>query len=264
MKNKFEEGKLEFENNNYEKALECFEQVLRNEENDLVEIYKFECLLKLKRYVEALKVIDSLISNCPYSETLWKCKARCHIFLKDNQKALKALGEVERLCDEENKEGLVDIAQIYNLLDEHEKVIKYCDKALAVDKTFKPALYEKVIVASCLKDMKMIDELTEDILSIPGNDLFSLLPIFIMNLFSKRYEKCLEIIDFCELDGSQRQEEELLKGAIYQTLSEDLNAQIGLSKKYDLPVDDAISLMMEFKKTGRDHGVIHGVEYYIL
>ena len=79
------------------------------------------------------------------------------------------------------------------------KVIKYCDKALAVDKTFKPALYEKVIVASCLKDMKMIDELTEDILSIPGNDLFSLLPIFIMNLFSKRYEKCLEIIDFANL-----------------------------------------------------------------
>lgn len=264
MKNKFEEGKLEFENNNYEKALECFEQVLRNEENDLVEIYKFECLLKLKRYVEALKVIDSLISNCPYSETLWKCKARCHIFRHEGQSALKALGEVERLCDEENKEGLVDIAQIYNLLDEHDKVIEYCDKALAIDKTFKPALYEKMIVASSLKDIKMVDELTEKFLSISDNDLFGMMPVFIMNMFSKRYEKCLEIIDFCKLDDSQRQEEELLKGAIYQTLSEDLNAQIGLSEKYDLSVDDAIGLMLEFKKTGKDYGVIHGVEYYIL
>ena len=264
MKNKFEEGKLEFENNNYEKALDCFEQVLNYEENDLAEIYKFECLLKLKRYAGALKVIDSLISNRPYSETLWKCKARCHIFRHESQSALKALGEVERLCDEENKEGLVDIAQIYNLLDEHEKVIKYCDKALAVDKTFKPALYEKMIVASSLKDIKMVDELTEKFLSISDNDLFGMMPVFIMNMFSKRYEKCLEIIDFCELDGSQRQEEELLKGAIYQTLSEDLNAQIGLSEKYDLSVDDAIGLMLEFKKTGKDYGVIHGVEYYIL
>lgn len=264
MKSKFEEGKLEFENNNYEKALECFEQVLRNEENDLVEIYKFECLLKLKRYAGALKVIDSLISNRPYSETLWKCKARCHIFRHESQSALKALGEVERLCDEENKGGLVDIAQIYNLLDEHDKVIEYCDKALAIDKTFKPALYEKMIVASSLKDIKMVDELTEKFLSISDNDLFGMMPVFIMNMFSKRYEKCLEIIDFCKLDDSQRQEEELLKGAIYQTLSEDLNAQIGLSEKYDLSVDDAIGLMLEFKKTGKDYGVIHGVEYYIL
>lgn len=264
MKNKFEEGKLEFENNNYEKALDCFEQVLNDEENDLAEIYKFECLLKLKKYAGALKVIDSLIAKRPYSETLWKCKARCHIFRHEGQSALKALGEVERLCDEENKEGLVDIAQIYNLLDEHDKVIEYCDKALAIDKTFKPALYEKMIVASSLKDIKMVDELTEKFLSISDNDLFGMMPVFIMNMFSKRYEKCLEIIDFCKLDDSQRQEEELLKGAIYQTLSEDLNAQIGLSEKYDLSVDDAIGLMLEFKKTGKDYGVIHGVEYYIL
>ena len=264
VNSKIEEGKLEFENKNYEKALRCFDEASNDEENDFIQIYKYDCLMNLKRYGDALNIINSVISKYPYSETFWKCKARCHIFLDENQKALKALSEVERVCNDENKKGLVDLDHLYNLLDEYDKVIEYCDKALAIDGAFKPALYEKVMVASSLKDDEMIDSVTADFLNISDNDLFGLLPVFTLNLFSKKYGKCLEIVNACRMDDAKKQHGELLKGVIYQNICEDLNAQIGLSKKYDLSVDDAINLMLEFKKTGKDHGTIHGVEYYIL
>lgn len=264
MNSKIEEGKLEFENRNYEKALRCFEQASKDEESEFVQIYKFDCLMELERYSDALKIINSLIGNYPYSEIFWKCKVRCHILLDENQDALKALSELERICDEGNKRSLVDIAELYNRLHECDKVIEYCNKALDIDETFKPALYEKMIAASSLKDGEMIDSITEDIMNISDNDLLSLLPVFTLNLFSEKYEKCLDIVNGCKMDDVKKEHVDLLKGAIYQSMSEDLNAQIGLSKKLDLSVDEAINLMLEFKKTGKDHGTIHGVEYYIL
>jgi hypothetical protein len=83
-------------------------------------------------------------------------------------------------------------------------------------------------------------------------------------LFSKKYEDCLNLVENCEDDDLKHDYGELFKGIIYNRMSDDLNAQILLADEIDLSVDDAIKLMLEFKKSGRDFGEVHGVSYFIL
>lgn len=265
MNHNIEQGKKEFDEKNYKDALEHFEQVAKDEEEyEYAQIYRFLCLMKLKCYRDALKVINSLISKNPYNEMFWHEKARCHIFLKENKKAKNALGELERVVDGQNKNSLLDVACLYSLLDDYDKVIEYCDKALAIDGKFKAALYEKALAASSLKDDEMVDSVSEEIMKVCDGDIFSLLPVFLLKLFSKKYEECLEIVEGSKMDDVKRECGEDLKIVIYNRMSDDLNAKIALTQDFDLSVDDALKLMFEFKNTGKDFGNIHGVHYFIL
>ena len=47
-------------------------------------------------------------------------------------------------------------------------------------------------------------------------------------------------------------------------MSDDFNAQLLLADEIDLSIDEAIGLMLEFKKFGKDFGEIRGVSYFIL
>jgi tetratricopeptide (TPR) repeat protein len=220
--------------------------------------------MELKCYREALEVINSLISKDPYSEVLWSEKARCHIFLKEDGKARSALHELERIVDGNDKKSLLGVARMYFLLDDYGKVIEYCDKALAIDGNYRPALYEKALVASRMKDDEMIDSVSKDIIDVSDGDLFSLMPVFLLKLFSKKYEDCFEIVEGSKIDDVKKEFGESLKGVIYNYMSDDLNAKIALTQEIDLPVDDALKLMFEFKNAGKDHGEIRGVPYFIL
>lgn len=265
MNDNIEQGKKEFKQKNYKKALGHFSQVEKDDEDyGYAQIYRFGCLFELKCFREALEIIDSLISTNPYSVLLWHEKVRCHIFLKENEKAFDALRELERVVDPQNMDHLLDVSQLYSLLDDYDGVMEYCDKALAIDSNYKPALYQKALVASKINDGEMIDSVSKDILSVCDNDLFSLMPVFLLKLFSKKYEDCFDMVENSEMDDIKEEFGEALKGVIYNDMSEDLNAKLLLTQEIDLSVDDAIKLMLEFKNNGKDHGKIHGVHYFIL
>ena len=264
MNDKIKQDNIEFEKKNYQNALNCLNQVHKNEYGYKFSlIVKLDSFMRLKKYDEALKIIDLIIEESPHIEIFWAEKVRCHLFLNEDAKALDALKELEKLCGDEDKEGFVRIARFYSILNENDKVIENCDNALKVDENYLPALYEKMLATSFLKDEKMIDDISEYILNASDNDLLSMLPVIMINLFSENYEKALELIENCELGEIDEEHRQLLKGAVYKRICDDLNAQIMLSEKVDLDVRDAVRLMLEFKETGKDHGEFNGVEYYI-
>lgn len=265
MNHNIEQGKEEFNKKNYKNALGYFRKVGNDDEDyEYAQVYAFSCLIEMGCYRDALKVINSLISKNPNSEMLWHEKSRCHIFLKENKDAYNALSELERVVDVHNKDSLVDVARLYSLLDDYDKVIEYCDKALAIDENYKPALYEKALVASSLNDDEMIDVVSKDILNVSEGDLFSIMPVFLLKLFSKKYEDCLEMVEDSDVDDVKEKFGEALKGIIYQHMTEDLNAKLLLSEDIDLPIGDALKLMFEFKNDGKDHGKVNGIQYFIL
>lgn len=265
MNENIEQGKKEFRQKNYKEALGYFKQVEKDDEDyEYAKIYRFFCLFELKCYRQALDVVNSLISTNPYSEILWHEKVRCHIFLKEKEKAHDALGELERVADGQNKKSLLNIARKYFLLNDYDKVTQYCDMALELDEKYMPALYEKALVASRVKDDEMIDEVSKDILNVSDDDLLSVMPVFLLKLFSKKYDDCLDIVENSEVDDKTEELAEALKCALYNYMSDDLNAVIALTQDVDLPVGEALKLMFEFKNTGKDYGEIHGVNYFIL
>ena len=265
MNENIEQGKKEFDEKNYKDAMGHFKQVQKDDsEYEYAQVYIFLCLMKLRCYSDALNIINSLISKNPYNEMFWHEKTRCHIFLKENKKAESALAELERVVDGQDKDSVLNVARLYSLLDDYDKVIEYCDKALAIDGGFKAALYEKALAASSLKDDELVDSVSEDLIRVCDGDLFSLMPVFLLKLFSKKYEACLEIVEGSEMDDVKKEFGEDLKIVIYNRMSDDLNAEIALTQDIDLDVDEALKLMFEFKNTGKDFGKIHGVHYFIL
>lgn len=264
MYDKIKLGKQEFDNKNYEKALSYFNEI---GEDDVLypvaQIYKFFCFMEVKSYSDALRSINYMIERHPYDGALWGEKARCHIFLNDNDNALKALGEMERLVDVNDKDALLRVAQLYSILDRQDKVIEYADKVLAIDENCRPALYEKMSAASDLKDEDMVDEVSDKILKISPDGFIGVMPVFMVKLFAGKYEDCYHMLESYG-DGPKADIVEIFKMLLYEKLSEELNAQLTLSKVYNLKIDDAIKLMFDFKNDGIDHGTIHGIQYFIL
>jgi tetratricopeptide (TPR) repeat protein len=61
----FNLGNVYWEERNYEVAAECFQKTLELEENNQIAYYHLAlCMQKLKKYAEALVIIDNLIANC--------------------------------------------------------------------------------------------------------------------------------------------------------------------------------------------------------
>ena len=262
MNNKFEQGILEFENKNYEKAVIHFEGVGGDDEYyEYALSYRISCLMKLENYREALGFLNELIENNPYVDILWFEKAMCHINLDEDEKAFSALDSLERVVDSDDKVKLLHIAKLYNILNDNLKVVEYCDKALDIDENFREAILEKSTVVLKLNDPDAVDEVSKRIVDLSDNSLLSLMPAFLLKLFSKDYRGCLDVIGGCE-EGSESTE--MVKGLVYKNLSEDLNAQILLTSEIDLSIDEAIGLLLDFKENGKDNGKIHGVQYFVL
>lgn len=265
LNNELEKARSEFEQKNYEEALEYLENIDENDKYyDVSIIYRIYCLIHLSRYSEALSFLNPLIENFPYEFVLWYDKARCHILLHENEKAYSAMENIERIADSTDKEDLLHIARLYNLLDDGLKAIEYADKALEIDECYKEALYEKSLAASGLKDDKLMGEVSDRLFEVSDKSLFASLPSFLLKLFSKDYRGCLYILENCEVGELDDESLDMVKTVLYQNIADDLNAQLMLSKEMEISVDDAIKLMLDFKETGKDSGKIHGVQYFII
>lgn len=263
MNLKIEEALSEYEERNFENALAILEDAdVSGVELKLVLVVKYDCLMKLNRYDESLHIINSLIEKEPYESAFWISKLKCHYFSNDEKNAKKALAELERLTDRSDVDDLVCLAQCCQLVDDDGKALKYCNMALKIDENSLDAIREKALIASSLKDNKMMNDCADKFVELCGDDaLFLVLPLM-LRMFSGNYRGCLELINSSGCFDDDHIE--MIKVGLYNRMIEDLNVQIGLSSPLEMTIDEGLKLMFKYHYDGISHGRYRGVMYCIV
>lgn len=257
-----EKAKQEFDEKNYEKALEILDGAEADEDYlKLAILLKIASLMGLKRYDECISVIDSCIEEFPHDDFLWSRKVECHYFMDDEENAVKSLGELERIANKDDKYSLVFLAEEFILLNNYEKAIKYCDMALDIDRDFVDAHRQKAMAASAIKDHEMMNDCADRLLELYENEFSRAMIPLMLKLFSGRYGDCLDIINGVEsLDDAHS---DMLKGIVYNAIVDDLNVEIRTSAPVELTIDEVLNLLFEYYYGGVDCGEINGVMYLI-
>ena len=265
LKTNINKGINYFENGNYKKALKCFNTVESDDRDyESATLYKIYCLIELKEYKKALKIINPLIEKTPYSELLWFSKVSCHLFLNEDEKAFKALGEIERIINRSDKFKLVYIAKMYNLLNDFERALKFCDEALAIDTNFKEALHEKSLIGIGMEDDKMINEVADKLLLTCEDDFISILPVFLLKIFSKNYRQAFNLIENTSKENVNPDTVELFKSIVYKRICDDLTISILTVNEGQLSVDEGLLALFDFVEHKKESGMIGDVQYYIV
>ena len=248
-----------FHEGNYKKALSCFQNVEKDDVHydEALKCQTF-CFIRLEQYKKALEIINPLISKHPYDDLLWCNKIHCHIFLNENDKALKYLGELERLIDEKDISDIVMVANLYNMLNEYDKALIYSDKALAIDESYIKAIYQKIFAVMGKDDDVMLNEATDLLLKHSGNNFMNRVPAFLIKLFSKEYRQALDIVENCNHEAF-----ELLKSAIYVRMCDDLSVNVVTAEKCEISVDEALEILFDYVESGKTSGTIGEVKYFI-
>lgn len=258
-----EKGKKEYDEKNYRGALIHFEKVSSDDENYAqVIIYKINSLMALKEYQKCLKFINSLIEEHPYEAVFWYEKIRCHIFLNQDEKALKALLEFERLIDSDDKYFVLSVAKFYDLLNDSQNALKYCNKAIELDEDYEEAFQVKSQIAGSIDDVEMVGECAEKLISLANGNIIKLMLPFLLHLLVGNFKRSYEIVPMME--GLDDEHQEMLKGAIYAQMSEDLDVEIRLSYPVPADVDEILDLMFKYKYGGVKSGTFKGVGYIIV
>lgn len=267
MNIEIEKAKKEYDDGNYQQALKHLNNVT-SDDNDYEYslIFKASILFKMEDFKESLKLYDELIPRHPYEVLFWIEKTYCHYRLDENEKALTALNEVDRLLDKnDNKSLLLALSDLYFHLKDYENALKYCDYALNIDGNYESAWYNKLLILYFLdRNDDEMDTVINKIIQLSNGDILSLLPVLLQKLFSKNYRDCVNIINLCEDSKFDSENIEILKGAFYNYISKDLNVKLLLVNSNDLPIDDALNALIDFADEGKDNGKINGVQYFIV
>ena len=263
MNARIKKAREEFESGNYEKALGYLKRVKPNDNHyDLALVIKYSALMNLKRYSEAIKIINRLIGENPYDEYLWSRKVTCHYFNGEKEEAIKALGEYERVVDREDVEKLVSFAKTCNLLDKDDLALKYCNLALDIDDKSFEALIEKSMVAISMHDKELMNECADKIIDLNLEDSVKLMMPFTLKIFAHEYKSAFQLIDrFKEIDESF---DEMLKVGIYNRMCDDLNIQLISLGELEIDIDETLDLMFDYYYGGVNQGIIKGVKYFII
>lgn len=264
MDSKINKGRIEFNDENYEKALSYFDAVAEDDEDyDYVLIFKITCLMELEKYDKALFLIDSLLAEDGDDELFLYEKVRCHIALNEKREALDALKRLERNMPKDNKNMVLDVARFYKFVGEYKRALDLCNRALSVDGDFEDAIYEKALVAVAMGNDEILDNCANRLLDIFDGDKFRILPIFLFKLYCGKYYDCVAIID--DLDGNFQDETcDMLRTVVYNQLCEKLDVNIHVMGDIDLSVGDAIGILFEYEQTGIREGVVNDVDFIIM
>lgn len=259
---KIEEAKKEFDDKNYVGALEILNgEEFEDEYFKLVMFLKIGCLRGLNRFDEALMVINSAIEKCPFEDIFWAQKVQCHYFNGEKRNAVRALVELERIVDRNDERALVDVSELFSLVGDDEKALKYCDMALSIDGDFVDAVRQKSMIAGSLKDYDMMSDCADRLLELYDKDILKLSIPFMLKLFSKRYDDALSIVNSVGVLDDEH--ELLLKSAIHNAMAEDLNIEIRTSAPVEITIDEVLRIFMDYHYRGVQGGEICGANYLI-
>ena len=265
MNDEIRKGKEDFENGNYEDALVHFENVGADDINyDYAQLFKSNCLMELKRYGEALETVDSILEANPKNKLAWFCKVLCHIFSHDEKNALKSMNQLIHVVDMDDKYDLVFLAKAYKLLECYDEALKYCDMALDIDENFSDALHEKAFIGMKMDDTEILNQVSEKLLSVSDGGVLSLMPVFLIKLFSKEYSFCLDLIKNGSFNEFHEKNIEMFKGIIYKQICEDYSVNLLVLNGDDLSIDEALEALIGFVENGKSEGQIGEAHYFIL
>lgn len=264
MDSKINKGRLEFNDENYEKALTYFDAVDEEDEDyNYVLIFKITCLMELERYDKALFIIDSLLKEDPGDELLLYEKIRCHIALNEKNEAFITLNEFEKIISPDNKEMVLDLARFYKILGDYQNALRFCNRAMEIDGSFEDAVYEKSLIAIALDDVELIDQCADKLYELVDGDKFRIIPVFLLKLYSCRFKDCIRIVD--EIEGDVDDEMvEMLKTVIFNQFCGELDVNIHLTGDIDLSIGEAIQLLVDYDEKGIKSGVIDDVGFVIM
>ena len=262
MNIEIEKAKNEFDAKHYEEALEILDGAEVEEEyQKLAMILRIASLMALNRYDEAISVINSGIEKFPYDDFLWTRKVECHHFNDDDEDAEKAMDELERIVNKDDKSDPVFLAEKFEMLNNHTKALKYCNMALDIDGDFVEAVRQKAMVASALKDHDMMSDCADRLLELYDDGFSKLMIPFMLKLFSGRYRDCFDIIKSSTVIDDEH--DEMLKVAVYNSMLEDLKVEIRTSAPVELTIDEVLNLLFSYHYDGFEHGEIKGAKYLI-
>lgn len=264
MNSKIAKGRNEFNDENYEEALKYFDEVREDDDDYMyVLMFKITCLMELEKYDKALFLIESLLSEDPEDEFMLYEKIRCQIALNENEEALKTLKVFEKYVSTDNKRMVLAISKFYRALGDLDSALKYCNYALEIDKTFEDAIHEKSLLAIDLNDRNLIDSCADALLEVIERDSVRMVLAFLLKLYVGNFEDCLNIINELgdEFDDEFRN---TLKFVVYREFSENLGVEIRLNEEAEIPVEEAISLLKDYKECGVSMGIIRGVAFKIM
>lgn len=260
---KIDEARKAFEDKNYDKALEILDgETFGEEYQKLVYVLRIGCLRNLKRYDEALAVIESGIEKYPYYDFFWFQKVTCYYFNDENDEAVKSLAKLEDVIDRDDKNALVMISDLFEMVGDYENALKYCDMALAIDENFADAIRQKAMVASSLEDDEMMSECADRLLELYDKDILKLMIPLMLKLFSKRYKDALGIVN--GVDVLDREYDVLMKSAIYNTMTNDLNIELKTSAPIEMTIDEGLNLLFDYHYDGVESGKVRGISYIII
>ena len=264
MDSKINKGRIEFNDENYEKALNYFDAVDEDDEDyDYVLIFKITCLMELEKYDKALFLIDSLLAEDGDEELLLYEKVRCHIALEEKPEALDALKRLERVMPKDNKNMMLDVARFYKFVGEYKSALVFCNSALSVDEDFEDAIYEKALVAVAMGNDEIVDNCANRLLDIFDGDKFEILPIFQLKLYCGKFQDCVDIIN--DLEDKFRDETcDMLRTVVYNQLCEKLDVNIHVAEDIGLSVGEALEILLEYEQTGIKNGIVNDVEFIIV
>lgn len=258
-----EEIEKEIDEKNFKKALAILDEIKSDDEGyELSLLFKISCLINLKRYGECLDVIEILLKENPNEELLWADKVMCHYFSGDKKQALMSLRKLETIVNRKDAYSLYVVSQLANLVNRSNKAIEYADLALEIDADFKLAVNEKAIAASRIKDYDMMNECADKLIGLCDEEEFVLTLPFMLKLFSGNYKGCLDILN--NIKNPEDKINEMMKYAIYNQMSEDLNVDIYVTGSVESDLDDALEMLFNYYYDGFEGGNINGVSYVVV
>lgn len=266
LKKLIEKSKEELENGNYELAIKYADEIRFDDKfYELAQFIKSKALILLDKYNDSLKILNELIRNNSYNELFWVDKLYCHVFLNEDEKAIKTLGEIDRVIDKKNKNLLLRVIRLSSLMNEYDFALKYCDYALEADPNFQEVLYEKAMIINNLDDKTELNQISNKLLELSDNSVLSLLGIFLLNLYSNNYRLAVDVVNSMDFSNFEDEDyEDLLKIAVYNHICDNFNVALLIMGDENLSMDDVLKVMLDFVDNGVDNGVIDGFQYFII
>lgn len=258
------EVEKEIDEKNFKKALEILDEIKSDdEEYELSLLFKVFCLINLKRYREALAIIEVLLKENPNEELLWADKVICQYFSGDKTHALKSLRKLESIVNRNDANSLYVVSQLANLVNRFNKAIEYANLALEIDEDFELAIIEKAHAVSRIKDYGQMNECADKLIELYDDDeLLKLSFPFMLKLFSGNYRGCLDLVN--RIGDPDDEVCEMMKYAIFNQMGEDLKVEIYVTGQIESNLDDALEMLFDYYYGGVEGGIVGDVSYVII
>jgi tetratricopeptide (TPR) repeat protein len=193
-KKRFEANKY-FENKEYTKALQLFDEVLYNEPNDFMALLQKGNILSLQeKHKEAIECYDKVLSIDPSNVKILKDKGLSLVNLHENEKAIECYDKVLEIDSKDEKALYFKGVSFFNLL-KYVQAIEYFDDVLRINSNYVDALKYKGKVFDISNKFDEAIECLDKAIEIDPKDAQSWFHKGFILYRLKEYDEAIECLD---------------------------------------------------------------------